>query len=87
LCFGGYVDAMIVKWKAETGGKIAGEGEIGVGLFTAEAVMQVGGVENEAKFGAEGGECAQEGNGVRATGQAYSQAQAGAKQCGLDVKS
>ena len=64
--FGGDIDAGFVEGNVERGGKVAAEGQIGVGFFAAQAVVEMGGVENQAKLRAAIGEGAQEGDGVRA---------------------
>ncbi len=71
-----HIDARLMEGQAETGGEVAGKDQIGVGLFAAQAVVEVGGMKHEAKLGAASGKNAQEGHRVRATGEAYGEAQA-----------
>jgi len=48
----GDVDAGFVEGDSEIGGQGADEGEIGVGFLAAEAMMEMGYVQDEAEFGA-----------------------------------
>ena len=61
----------------ELGGEVGDEGLVGVGFCAAQAVVEMGGVEDEAEFPAALGEGAQEGDGVGAAGDADGEAQAG----------
>ena len=65
-------------------GEGSGKFQVGIGLFAAQAVVQVGGVEDEAQFPApfaiSFGEGTQQGDGVGATGETDGEAKAGAQQ-------
>ena len=57
--------------------RVAGKGQVGVGFGASQAVVQVGGVEDQTEFGGCDHEGAQEGDGVCAAGEADGEAQAG----------
>ena len=82
--FGGRVDACVVEGDVELLGKRSGELEVGVGLIAAQAVVQVGGMEDEAKFPAlfaiSFREGTQERDGVGSAGEPDGKAQAGTEQ-------
>ena len=66
-----------MKGQTEAGREFAGKGEVGVGFGAAQAVVQMGGVEDEAEFTASRGKGTEEGHRVRATGEAHGHAQTG----------
>ena len=50
LRFGGRVDARLVKGQAQLRGKLAAEFQVAVGLRSAQAVVQMGGVKHEPQL-------------------------------------
>ena len=68
---------MVVERKLEVGGEVANEGEVGVSFRAAQAVVEVGDVEDEAAGGRFGVEGAEEGYGVRSARHSDGEAQAG----------
>jgi hypothetical protein len=76
-----------VKWDIELGGEGSGEFEVFIGLGAAEAVMQVGGVEDQAEFSAAVGERAEEGYGICSAGEGNGEAQAGLEERCVDGES
>ena len=86
LRFGGDVDAGFVEGKVERGGQVAGRRQVRVGFFAAKAVMQVGGMKDEAEFGTAIGEGAQQGYGVRAAGEADGEAQTWLEKRSVDAQ-
>ncbi len=66
LRFARCIHAGFMKGHAKLGGKFCDEGEIGVGLLAAQAVMQMGRVQHQAQFRLSRGKRAQQGDRVRA---------------------
>jgi hypothetical protein len=84
--FGLGVDAGGVKGEIQGGGEIGAEQLIPVGVGTAEAVMEVGGMEDDAKIGGAGSEGAGEGDGVGSARKADRQTQTGLDRAGVEWK-
>lgn len=77
LGFGGGVDLGDMEDETEGLGEIGGEALIGVRFGAAQAVMEMGGVEDEAELAGAGGEGEGEGYGIAAAGEGDGEAKAG----------
>ena len=66
LCFGSDVDAGFVEGNVEPGSQIAAEFKVGIGFRSAQAVMQMRRVEDEAEFPALLSKSTQQCDGIRA---------------------
>ncbi len=90
VSFGGGVDAGLMEGNIEVFGEGFREGEIGVGFIAAQAVMQMGGVENKAQFPrlSVRQQGAQERDGIGSAGKAdgETQARGAAAWCRAEVK-
>jgi hypothetical protein len=73
----GGVDAGIVEGDFKSSGEIAAEVTVGIGFFTAKAVMQMSGVKHEAQFPAPPGERTEEGDRVGSPGNTDGESHAG----------
>jgi hypothetical protein len=76
-CFGGGVDAVLVERQFQARSERADKFEIGIGFGPAKAVVQMGDVQDEAKFSGAGVKHEQERHGVCPAGDANREAQAG----------
>jgi hypothetical protein len=76
-----------VKREVEAGGEIANEFEVRVGFSSAESVVQMGDVEDEAELGGASVEHAQECHGVCPAGDTDREAQAGPEMFRIKQKS
>ena len=86
LGFGSSIDAFGVKWDFELGGQRSAKVEVGVSFGTAEAVMQVGGVQHQAEFPASLRERAQEGDGIGSSGQRHAEAHSRLETRGVEAE-
>ena len=84
LGFGFCVHAGFVEGEFELRGQGAGKGEVGVGFFPAQAVMEMGGMQHQSELAAAAGEGAQQGYGIGSAGEADSDAEAGAEERGVN---
>ncbi len=74
---GGGVGPGLVEGYIEPGGQLPAEIPVGVRLSSAQAVVQVGGMEHQSQFPAPLGKDAQKGHGVRSPGEAHGETHAG----------
>jgi hypothetical protein len=63
---GGSVNLRMMERHVEFGCEFLGEGQIGIGFIAAQAVMEMGGMEDQPQFPAPFREGAQEGDRIRA---------------------
>ena len=73
-----------MEGQAKVSRKQARKSEIGVCLFAAQAVVQMGRVQHQAQLFAPLSQCAHQGNGVRAAGEANGEAKSGLEQFRVD---
>ena len=69
-----------VEWDIERSREVRGESLVLIGFCAAQAVVEVGGVQDDAQFCGSGGEGAGERDGIGSAGEADGQAQAGPEQ-------
>ena len=75
LGFGLAIHPRLMEGKPHLSRQRAGKGQVAVGLFAAQAVVQVGGVQHQAQLLAPLRQRARQRHGVRAAGEANGQAQ------------
>ena len=79
-CFGSNIYAGFMEGQIEVGSEIAAERKVGIGLCTAQAVMQMCSMEHQAKFPALFDKTTQQCDRISTPGKANSKAHAGLQQ-------
>lgn len=74
----------LVEWQPEGFGQFAAKIAIPIGFLAAEAVVQMGNMQDEAQFPAPLGEEAEKRDGIGTAGEAYGEAEARGKQGCVD---
>ena len=80
------IDVAGVELETQRRGEFSGEILVGVRVGSAQPVMEMGGVEDEAEFAGARREGACEGDGIGAAGEANGETQAGADERGIQIK-